>query len=395
MTDGFSERDFLGFVLSQLGDVEGAATQIERAIRSSEAQARQLTAGSEPARLERLARARLHYAAGGLLVNSRLDDLAEPHFLAAIELEPALSDARIKLGNLLARRGELERAVDAYGTVLDLDAVNAAALLKRGAALMALERTTEAAVDLERVVDIEPGNSEALLRLANVRSSLGDASSSERLLRRALELDLEPRELGAAHYELGRLAMRSGDLEDAVRSFDAARAADPALHDAHFQAATVLGRQRRYEQAAAAYRQLIELDAGHELARLGEATALVLLGLEAEAVASLSEGVLVLPASLAITHTLARLLASASDRSVRDGPRAVELATQAVTAVSSLEHAETLAMALAQDGRYDEAAQLQRRLIAEADTRGDTRVLARLRLHLELYENQSACCDAR
>ena len=58
------------------------------------------------------------------------------------------------------------------------------------------------------------------------------------------------------------------------------------------------------------------------------------------------------------------------DRSVRDGARAVELATQAVTARSSLENAETLAMAIAEAGRFENAVELQSRLVEEADERG-------------------------
>jgi multidrug resistance efflux pump len=95
---------------------------------------------------------------------------------------------------------------------------------------------------------------------------------------------------------------------------------------------------------------------------------------------------------LQLTQTLARLLAAAGDRSVRDGERAVELATQAVTARSSLENAETMAMAMAEAGRFENAVALQSRLVEEAEQRGEEPLLQRLRAHLALYRRGQSCC---
>ena len=78
-----------------------------------------------------------------------------------------------------------------------------------------------------------------------------------------------------------------------------------------------------------------------------------------------------LPASGLVAQALARLLAGCPDLTVRDGERALDLA-QRVYAVSPTPfHAETLAMALAQVGRCEEAAELQRQVVDAAGQKGD------------------------
>jgi len=390
--DDFSERDFLGFALSQLGDVEGVTEQLREALRIQAERSRELAPGSPEAARDRLVRARIHYALGGLLVRSDADDEAAVEFRSALELAPTLEDARIKLGNVLARAGDPSAAIEEYSSVLERNPGNSAALVKRAAALMSLDRDPSAIADLERLRQLEPGNSEALLRLGMAYTKEGDPEKARTVYGDALELDLELRERAAVHFELGNLLSLEGALDQALQSHAKAVEIDGSLTEARFGLGTIQGRMGRYEEAARTYGEVIEIEGDHELARLGQATALVILGREAEARNRLEEGIEALPKSLALTHALARLLAAAVDRSLRDGARAVELARQAVAALSSLEHAETLAMALAQADRFDEAVQLQRRLVGEAESRGDARVLERLGRELELYEAGRACC---
>jgi hypothetical protein len=61
----------------------------------------------------------------------------------------------------------------------------------------------------------------------------------------------------------------------------------------------------------------------------------------------------------AVANALARLLATATDASLRDGARALELARNVFAATRSPEVGQTYAMALAETGRFTEAAKLQ------------------------------------
>ena len=390
---GFSERDFMGFAQSQFAEVEGADTQLEAALRIRTDESRALDPRSPEAARDRRVRGRIHYALGGLLVNRRADADAERHFRAALELDPGLEDARVRLGNVLARAGDLEAAISEYSRVLERNPNQPDALLRRGAALQSLERRDDARVDLERLRAVDPSSSEALLRLAKLDEDDGDPAGARTLLRAALELDLDQRELMAARARLGDLELELGSPSAALEQYGAALALDGSRADLRFSLANTLGRLERYDEAILAYREVIAAEPEHEQARLGEATALVLIGRDSEARSRLEQGLTVLPESLGLAHALARLLATANDRAVRDGARAVEQATSVFRALPSLDHAETLAMALAQSGRFTDAVEVQERLVAEAESRRDSSALPRLRQRLDWYGAGQTCCD--
>jgi hypothetical protein len=85
---------------------------------------------------------------------------------------------------------------------------------------------------------------------------------------------------------------------------------------------------------------------------------------------------------------LVRLLAAAPDPSVRDGSRAVTLATELVKRQNSASAREAMAMALAEVGRYDEALQWQRDAIATAEQNRQANLAGALAANLRLFERR-------
>lgn len=295
-------EDHLGFALSKLGGVQGAAEQLTAAL-------------AQPGDASAAGRARLAYVAGGLWVRRSEDARAIPLFRDAVRLDPELLDARVKLGNALARQGELAEAVDAYSAVLEREADHPAALAKRATARASLGDLAGATADLERLVLRAPGDPTARLRLA-----------------------------------------------------------------------AVLGHAGRYEEALVHYARLLSLEPGHLEGRLGQATGLVLLGRYDEARRGLEDGLRHAPSQPHLAHFLARLLAIAPATEARDGERAVELALEVFQQQATPRAAQTVAMALAAAGRFDEASTWQRRLIDEAGQRQDARWTESLRPQLAAYE---------
>ena len=93
------------------------------------------------------------------------------------------------------------------------------------------------------------------------------------------------------------------------------------------------------------------------------------------------------PSNVALKHVLARLLAASPDDSVRDGDRALLLAAEVVQAHPGLQSAQTYAMALAEKGRFKEAAAAQREVIKRFEESGGEEDRAAIfRRRLELYE---------
>jgi len=106
----------------------------------------------------------------------------------------------------------------------------------------------------------------------------------------------------------------------------------------------------------------------------------------------LADAVKSYPDQPVFAHGLARLLAAAPDDNVRDGARALALVQQLLSNEQRTpDLGETMAMALADVGRYEEAIQLQRDLIAGAERRGVHNVTGRLADNLALYERHQPC----
>ena len=90
-------------------------------------------------------------------------------------------------------------------------------------------------------------------------------------------------------------------------------------------------------------------------------------------------------------HLLARLLVASPVAEVRDGPRGLDLAMAALRQGQSTEFAQTVAMAYAELGRFDEAVSWQRRVIEEVHRGGSPEQEAAARRLLAHYERDEPC----
>ncbi len=126
------------------------------------------------------------------------------------------------------------------------------------------------------------------------------------------------------------------------------------------------------------------------MARFREAQILSDEGLHAMAAKRLEEGLELAPRSSLLALTLARLLASAPDLSVRNGQRALEILNNS-TIRRSLRSFETLAMAYAEVGQCDKAVDWQSQAW-EAALDFDSQELAEeFKSTLDHYQNDRPC----
>ena len=190
--DGYSDAEFLGFALSHFGDVRGSIEQL-----------RQGLAVKQETGVRPLEEARIHYVLGGLLVNDARDAEAVTHFRQALELAPELDDARVKLGNALARGGQLEEALAAF------DEVTA-------------RRPDDTTVRLKRI------------------SASGDAAAAMARYRQAAALELSAFERPRVHYRMASLLRQRGDADQAMREYEKALEADPKFAPALEGSASLL-----------------------------------------------------------------------------------------------------------------------------------------------------------
>ncbi|NJL30100.1 MAG: tetratricopeptide repeat protein [Thermoanaerobaculia bacterium] len=181
--------------------------------------------------------------------------------------------------------------------------------------------------------------------------------------------------------------MRLGDYPKAIELLRAAVAKDPSLSGVRFQLASVLAYLGRFQEAGPEFAAVVAADPENGAARRGEVTALLLENRYADARRKLEQGLEALPRDGQLAHTLARLLATAPDDSVRDGGLAVALALKVFEIKKIVPTGETLAMAYAEVGDFAKAVGIQKEVLEMAKATGDVAQLEPLRERLALYES--------
>lgn len=288
---------------------------------------------------------------------------AERHFRRAAEIDSEDVEARVRHADVLTRLKRHGEAVVLLEEVLAADPALPLAQLALGAAYQVTGAVEPARAALGKVLDAAPGatgeRAEAHYRLAVLAevasppgSTAGDAAKGDRSLRDdsgdAVEhlrqaIDLDPH-LAEAHAFLGRLLARREQYAEAAGHLGRALARDPANAAWHRDRAMALILGKRYAAA-----------------RGGLASALrSLAGAGGHPVATIDH----------LDTLLARLLAASPDPSVRSGTEALAIAERLMAERPSLEHAETVAMALAEVGDFDAAAAMQKDVLDEVGRRG-------------------------
>jgi tetratricopeptide (TPR) repeat protein len=257
----------------------------------------------------------------------------------------------------------------------------------RGRVAAQAGRYQDAIQEFRRALAARPESVEARVNLGSTLALAGDRPGAIENLREALRLDPAN---ATAHFNLGSLLADGGSPEQARSHLEAAVAARPDDAEARRLLAKTLRDAGRLPAALEHYRRAVELAPGDEAARLGEAETLVRLGRYAEARTKLDEALGQMPGSGLISHAQARLLAACPDTAVRDGERALKLALAVWQARPAAPHAETVALALAELGRCDEAATWQRTAHDRAQTEAPAR-LGDLDRALAVYEKGAPC----
>jgi tetratricopeptide (TPR) repeat protein len=282
--------------------------------------------------------------------------------------------------------GELTPADPLMGELADL-LQNASAFEARGSKALEDKQWNEAVAQLSKAIALAPDNASTRLNLGTAYYMQGDAEHAMAQYREAIRLSPS---FARAHFVLGLLLETRGDDRAAIDEFTATVGSDPKNLDARFSLANALRRNGRVEASLTQYDEILRADPSVSQASFGHAMGLVRLGRYREARDRLEAGVKAFPDQLGFAHALARVLAAAPDDRVRDGRRAAAIASALMKAQRSSSLTETMAMAQAELGRFDDAIRYQREAIdlARQSGRGD---IARLTETLQLYESRRPC----
>lgn len=288
-------------------------------------------------------------ALASLLADQRKFGEAMPHFDKAIELEPALP----QLYNQRAR-----------------------AHLLGGDAAAALD-------DLDKTLELEPRQPMALLLRANALLVLGD---NERALADVERVLKEDNDFTPALRMRGMLLARTGKMQEAVDSLRDATESAPDDADLRLQLATAELANKNADAAITEYTKVAEADPDNWVALQGRGDAYISQGKHKEALADYERALQLEDKNSTVLNNLAWLLATSTFDELRDGSRAVKLATEAceLTEYQAPHILSTLAAAYAETGDFDKAIEWS----SKAVDQGDPRQKEQLTKELESYRQK-------
>ena len=264
---------------------------------------------------------------------------------------------------------------------------NAAAYETRGSQALEGRQWPEAIENLTKASELAPTNAFTRLNLGTALYMKGDADRALAQYREAVRLAPD---LVRAHFGIGVVMESRGNDREAIAAFTDAVARDPAYIEARFSLANALRRNGRVEESLAHYAEVLRANPAVSQAGFGYAMGLVRLGRYQEARERLQQGAKTFPDQPGFAHALARVLAAAPDDRVRDGSRAYAIATSLLKTQRTPGLAETMAMALAELGRFDDAVKWQRDAIAMYQG-APPALVTRLTQNLRGYERRQPC----
>jgi tetratricopeptide (TPR) repeat protein len=373
---------------------------------------------------------------GDVYLSLGLPDAAEPQFVRALSLQDRSLSARFGLGRTALAKHDYRRAATYLEDVLTMDPHASGAHYPLSLAYRALGESKKAdqhlrqrrerqilpadplMVELEELLqspqtyetlgiraldredwaaaaaqfrkglELAPESPALRHRLGTALNMMGDARGAEEQFDRVVRAspDYFP-----AQYSLGVILQAKGRHSEAVERFSAAIRQRANYNEARVRLAASLRRLGRTKESLAQYEQVVSANPELSEAQFGYAMALVQLRRYQEARHRLTDGMKSHPDDAIFVHGLARLLASAPDDRVRDGRQAMTLVQELLKQGRTLELGETMAMTLAALGQYEQAASVQRDLMAAAEKAGLTNVVPRLAGNLKLYERREPC----
>ncbi len=195
-------------------------------------------------------------------------DAAIAAFERSLEIDPAASDGRIKLGQAYFRNNRIDDALAQYERAAAEDSDDHEAHLNLAEAYLAGGEWEPAAAAAEQAIDRGTSEPRALYILGTALVRLGRIEDGQERLREFQNVESEFRDIEHRIREVDATsvaaigALRAGDGVAAVNYLEKAIALFPDAGRLHMNLAMVLSRLGRPEAAVGTYEQMLELAVG-------------------------------------------------------------------------------------------------------------------------------------
>lgn len=296
-----------------------------------------------------------HEAAGLAYAMLEKWDESRASLTKAAELDPDSPVPLVQRGRVNFLAGDRQAAIDDVSHALQISPGFMFALLLRGQLYAQGEEWDKALVDAEELIAMAPGSADALRLWA---AAVSNTKKTDEVLEQLERMhDLTPDDSGLSL----RMALLYGAKNDAQRAVDA-------------------------------YSQTIAGEPQNWFAFQGRADTYLNLGQQDKAMEDYEQALQLDPANSGVLNNLAWLLATSPEEKLRNGKRAIELATKAceVTEFKQAHILSTLAAAYAETGDFETA----KKWSSKAVELGEGSMKEQLAKELKSYEERKPWREA-
>ena len=259
--------------------------------------------------------------------------------------------AHTNIGIVFLQQGKIDDAIAHYRLALQMQADSWDAEYNLSTALVAKGQVDEAILHCERAVGMRPTDPDAQVSLGNALFAKGRIDEAIAHYQKAITA--QPDHF-LARYSLGHALLEKGELEGAIQFCRSALLLRPSDADCQTTLAIALEEKGNPTEAIQHYQKALELA----------------------------------PKSISTLTNLAWLLATSQDASLRNGAKAIELATQADRLLGGTNTLvlRTLAAAYAENGEFTNAIRNARSAMQLARMHGEDSLTADLGQQIALYQ---------
>lgn len=342
---------------------------------------------------------------------------------AAVKASPDSVDARRARGMYHLLKKDFDKASDDLAKVLEKNPDDVDVIAELAESLTNEKKFDEALKLIQRIIDANPKIAAGYNARARIKVLQGDEAGGLEDLNKAIEV--QPEDVASlllrARYYYGKkeidkakadvdaalklrpglvagllmqteLAAQQGKYEEAIENMRMMSAADPNNPLYKLQMAQLYSADKRPRQAIKVADELVENEEARASALRIRGDAYLSIGKHAEAVADLEAALKADPKNSGVLNNLAWVLATSPDDNVRNGKRAIELATKACeeTEFKRPHIISTLAAAYAEAGDFDNAVKYSTQAVemseTEEENKPDEEVQSQLKKELEGYK---------
>ena len=329
-------------------------------------------------------------------LEGRVDDAIQ-RFQTVIALQPEFIAALVNLGNIYLELNRLDDAKNSFASALQKQTNNAAAHYGLGQVALSRRSYPEAVEHFEKVLALAPDANRIHYALAMAYRGLRNSEKAKFHLAQQgtvgvrvadpLTDRLQTLVQGArVHLVRGKTALEAKRYQEAAAEFRKAIEAEPNSVPAHINLGAALTQLGDPKGAAELFQKALLIDPNNVNAHFNLAVLLMGDKQHQQAIIHLEKVTTINPNDFGARYFLAKQLLV-----VNRAEESLKVAQSLYSTTGSLQHGVLVASTLAHLERCDEAAALQRQLIARTavERKGDLEAV--LKADLRRYENDRPC----